>query len=665
MPYSILHLVFDSLVLTGVAVHTAALAPIRKLIAFQTEDGMRIKWFAMLVMVMAFIVGYLGLFFIHWNKSIASDDLGIAGIFFLGAIFVWFCFQLAEKSLALLRIAAVTFETKEAIMITDSNANIIRVNRAFTTITGYTADEVVGKSPRIIKSGKHDQAFYEDLWCELLANGVWSGEIWDRHKDGHLIPTHLNLTAVKNELGEVVQYVAISYDISECKRREEEIHSLAYFDSLTKLPNRRMLMDRLHRAVAAVKRSEQYSALLFLDMDNFKILNDTLGHDYGDLMLQEVANRLRFCTRETDTVARLGGDEFVVLLENLGRDEQAAINITAHLAEKIRAVLAEDYLLKGHAHHSSPSIGVCLHQKQMLAEDLLKYADMAMYQAKSTGRNKVKHYDSAMQMAVASRAALERDMKDALRNNQFQLYYQLQVDQAGRPIGAESLIRWLSPARGMVFPADFISIAEENGLIIDIGEWMLEAACLQLKKWCDHPDTQDLSVAVNISGKQFQLPDFVERVERIIKNHAIDPTLLKLELTESIALGDLDFARAKLLALSHVLQVKLVLDDFGTGYSSLSYLKLLPIQQLKIGQSFVRGMPDHPGDALMVKTIVDMSHNFGMQVIADGVESEVHVSMLKDFGCEQFQGYFYARPLPINEFEALVRNLAPELRTVR
>ncbi|MCE5180806.1 MAG: PAS domain S-box protein [Betaproteobacteria bacterium] len=565
-----------------------------------------------------------------------------------------------KKAEEALRVAAATFETNEAIMITDAEARIIRVNRAFEKITGYSEQEVIGKNPSILKSGRHEAHFYADMWQALLNEGTWSGEVWDRNKSGNIYPKQSTISAVKNAKGETTQYVSIFSDISERKKAEEDIRNLAFYDALTGLPNRRLLLDRLGLALSVSERNQQYGALLFLDLDKFKTLNDTLGHEYGDMLLIEVARRLKYCVREVDTVARLGGDEFVVLIENICADSGSTLQNVAQIAEKIRAVLATPYQLKGNIHHSSPSIGACLFfGNHDSASELIKRADMAMYQAKDSGRNRVRFFDPHMQESVETRAALESDLRQAIADRQFQLYYQIQIDHDRRPVGAEALIRWMHPKRGMVPPAEFIPIAEESSLILDIGHWVLDAACRQIAAWSHDEQTRHLALAINISGQEFKQPEFVERVAAMIQKHNIDPTCLKLELTESVALENIDAVVAKMLALRETLGVTLSLDDFGTGYSSLSYLKRLPLDQIKIDQSFVRGSIADSNNAVMVKAIIDMAQNFGLNVIAEGVETEAQWSFLKENGCMVYQGYLFSQPVSLEEFEARLKRGDP------
>jgi len=552
------------------------------------------------------------------------------------------------------RIAAVAFETHEGIVIADANANIIRVNHAFQEITGYDSEEVVGKNPRLLSSGAHDKAFYAAMWQQLLNEGSWSGEILDKRKSGEIYPKWMTISTVKDSEGKVSEYVAIFSDISARKKAEEEIRNLAFYDTLTKLPNRRLLLDRMSLALNSSMRNQHYGAVMFLDMDRFKTLNDTMGHDYGDLLLIEVAQRIHSCVREVDTVARMGGDEFVILVEDIDSIAEEASQRAALIAEKIRASLTTAYQLKDRSYHSSPSIGVCLYRGNEESVDaLLKHADMAMYQAKESGRNTVRFFDPQMQYAVETRAALEADLRYAVFNGQLRLHYQIQVDDEHRALGAEVLVRWVHPTRGMVSPAQFIPVAEESSLILEVGHWVLETACRQLAAWSKSELTRHLSIAVNVSAQQFKLVDFVDRVMAVLRTFDVEASHLKLELTEGVVLNDVTDVVAKMYALK-ALGVRLSMDDFGTGYSSLAYLKQLPLDQLKIDQSFVRDITTDPNDAVMVQTIIGMAHNFRLDVIAEGVETEGQLAFLRQHGCRAFQGYLFSKPVPIEEFEQLL-----------
>ena len=555
-----------------------------------------------------------------------------------------------------LRIAATAFESQESLMITDANSVILRVNKAFTNCTGYTAEEVVGQTPRIFKSGRHDANFYRKMWENIHRTGGWQGEIWDRRKNGEVYPKWLNISAVKSDDGVVTHYVGSHIDITERKAAEEQIRQLAFHDPLTRLPNRQLLLDRLQHSLISNARSGRKGALLFIDLDNFKTLNDTLGHAMGDLLLQQTAERLTSCMREGDTVARIGGDEFVVMLENLSGQAIEAAQQAEAVGEKILASLSNLYQLGTHTFRSSGSIGATIfsgdHQE---SEELLKQADIAMYQAKKADRNTLRFFDHKMQDAINARAALEGELHKALESGQFKLYYQIQVDKTRLSVGAEALIRWNHPTRGLVSPADFIQLAEETGLILPIGKWVLETACAQLKAWASNEQTRHLVLAVNISARQFHQDDFVDQVFAAVQHNAINPNLLKLELTESLLLEYTEDTVATMNALKAI-GVRLSLDDFGTGYSSLQYLKLLPLNQIKIDRSFVRDIATDANDAAIVQTIIAMAETLGLEVIAEGVETEAQHDFLDLRGCHAFQGYLFGKPVPIEHFDKIARS---------
>ena len=554
-----------------------------------------------------------------------------------------------------LRVAAVAFESQESMMITDANSVILRVNKAFTETTGYEADELIGQTPSLLKSGRHNADFYAEMWETLLRTGTWQGEIFDKRKNGKIYPKYLTISAVKGSDGATSHYVGTHLDITVSKAAAAEIERLAFYDPLTRLPNRRLLLDRLKPALASSHRSGRKGALLFIDMDNFKTLNDTLGHDMGDLLLQQVAQRLESCVREGDTVARLGGDEFVVMLEDLSEQAGEAAVQTEIIGEKILAILNRTYQLASHSYRSTPSIGAILfNDHQQTIEELMKQADIAMYQAKSSGRNALRFFDPQMQISIAARVALEGDLRLALAENQFILYYQPQVCHNYRIIGAEVLIRWQHPTRGLVPPVDFIPLAEETGLILLIGQWVLETACAQIKTWEGSEHTRHLLLAVNVSAKQFHQADFVEQVSHALHHSGINPDKLKLELTESLVLDNIEDTIFKMNALREI-GVRFSMDDFGTGYSSLSSLKKLPLSQLKIDQSFVRDLTINPDDAVIVQTIIAMANNLGIGVIAEGVETEAQRIFLELHNCPLFQGYLFSKPVPIEQFEQLLK----------
>jgi diguanylate cyclase (GGDEF)-like protein/PAS domain S-box-containing protein len=558
-----------------------------------------------------------------------------------------------------LRVAAVAFESQEAMLVADAQHNILRVNGACCRITGYRADELIGRRPELFQFRDRDGATAAGRLAALEERGEWSGELEVLRKNGTPVPLWLSITAVRSQRDEVTHYVYAASDITERRRAEEEIRNLAFYDPLTQLPNRRLLMDRLTHALATGERTGGEGALLFIDLDKFKTLNDTRGHDVGDLHLMQVARRLQDCLRECDTVARWGGDEFTVLLEGLGGDAGEAAARAGRVARKILASLNEPYQLQGQEHHSSPSIGVVMFRgRAVSADELLKQADLAMYQAKGSGRNTVSVYDPSMQATVTRHARLEADLRQALQCGQFLLHYQPQVGIDGRLTGAEALVRWRHPERGIIAPGEFVSVAEDSGLILPLGQWILRTACAQLRAWSQRPATAGLSLAVNISARQFYDAAFVEQTLAVIDETGIDPHRLKLELTESLLIQNLDAIIDKM----HVLMrrgVRFALDDFGTGYSSLSYLKRLPLEQLKIDRSFVRDLFNDDNDVAIVRAIVTLGQSLGLQVIAEGVEEERQWRFLESIGCEAFQGYLFGRPEPIAAFEAAWTAPAP------
>lgn len=562
--------------------------------------------------------------------------------------------ELAEHKTAeaQLRVAAAAFESQEGTFVTDAQGVILRVNNAFTRITGYTAEQAIGKTPKLLSSGRHDAAFYADMWAHIHEHGFWEGEIWNRSRSGVLYPEYLRITAVKDEEERVVNYVASFADISRSKDSEEEIQRLAFYDQLTRLPNRRLLLERLKHAVVLSDRTGQDGAVLFMDLDNFKVLNDTLGHDVGDLLLQQVAQRVTQCLREGDTVARLGGDEFVVMLQDLSAKAVEAAAQAEAIADKILNACREPYQLGPHEYRGGASIGITLFNPHDRAvDDLLKHADIAMYQAKKEGRNGLRFFDATMQEAINAQAALHHDLRQAVELQQFELYYQIQTQGEGRVLGAEALVRWHHPTQGLVLPTEFIGMAEDTGLILPLGRWVLERACAQLQAWQAQPHRRTWVLGVNVSAKQFRQPDFVQQVQSALQRYKVPPMLLKLELTESLLLDSVEDTIAIMLQL-RALGVVFSLDDFGTGYSSLQYLKLLPLSQLKIDQSFVRDIAVDASDRAIVRTIIAMAGSLELDVIAEGVETQEQRQCLLEDGCTSFQGYCFGVPLPIEAFEA-------------
>ncbi|MCX7156886.1 MAG: EAL domain-containing protein [Rhodocyclales bacterium] len=556
-----------------------------------------------------------------------------------------------KEAEAELRIAATAFESQEGMVVTDPDGVILRVNRAFTVSTGYPAAEVIGQTPRLLRSGRHDAAFYAAMWGSLKSTGAWQGEIWDRRKNGEIYPKWLSISSVKREDGVVTHFVGMHQDITERKIAEERIKELAFFDSLTHLPNRTLLLDRLQQAMTASSRNGSYGSLLFIDLDNFKTLNDTLGHDMGDLLLRQVAQRLAGSVREGDTVARLGGDEFVVVLGSLSANIEEAATQTEAVGGKILAALNGMYQLNGIEYRSTASIGATLFRgHEASIDDLMKQADLAMYKSKARGRNALHFFDPDMETAVMERASLEAGLREAVQQKQFVLHYQAQVVDGARVTGAEVLVRWRHPLRGLVSPAEFIPLAEETGLILPLGNWVLETACTRLARWSTRPAMSHLTVAVNVSAQQFHESDFVDQVLAIVRQTGANPNRLKLELTESLLVDNVEDVIEKMFALKAE-GVGFSLDDFGTGYSSLSYLKRLPLDQLKIDQSFVRDILVDPNDAAIARTIVALAQSLGLGVIAEGVETETQRAFLASSGCHVYQGYYFSRPLPVEAFE--------------
>lgn len=561
-----------------------------------------------------------------------------------------------EKQAHDLKLAATAFETREAILIADKNSIIQRVNKSFTRITGYSSEEVLGKTPRILKSGRQSKLFYQKMWAELYKVGYWQGEIWNKRKSGEIYPEWQTITAVRDEQGEITHFVATFQDITERKRNETRIKHLAYYDELTGLPNRSLLTDRLRHELAVAKRRGSMGAIMFIDLDRFKTINDSLGHPTGDLILQQIAKRLQSHVRGEDTVARLGGDEFVILLPGVGKDAMEANHAVKTVAEKLSSVIGEPYDIDGHQYHLTPSVGVVLFPEQDEdVNDILKHADTAMYRAKAAGRNSIRFYMPSMQEAVDERLALEKDLRHSIARGELCLFFQPQVDSQGRIVGSEALIRWRHPTRGMVPPDQFIGIAEETGQIFEIGDWVLRSAVAQISAWREQSLKGNMHfVAVNVSPRQFHQVNFVQNVISILEESGVPPRCMKLEITEGIVMADVQDAIDKMAALKAI-GVRFAIDDFGTGYSSMAYLKRLPLDQLKIDKSFVQDISTDPNDAAIVETIIAMARHLGLDVVAEGVETEQELRFLQAQGCESFQGYYFSRPLPISEFTELLR----------
>ena len=565
-----------------------------------------------------------------------------------------------------LRIAAIAFETQTAMVVTDTTPKILHVNRAFEEMTGYTAAEAIGHNPKILSAPeiRKSKAFYEEMWAGLVSKGQWSGEVLDKRKNGVIYPKWLTITAVTGPDGTVTHYVGSFFDITERKKAEEEINRLAFYDSLTNLPNRRLFYDRLEQAIKKADRAEFKVALLFIDLDKFKEVNDTLGHSMGDLLLVEAARRIGGCVRETDTLARLGGDEFIVILAEL--DDIGSVE---RVAENILRILAEPFRLGDDVAYVSASIGITLYPDDATGtEELLKNADQAMYAAKNKGRNCFSYFTQFMQQAAQAKLRLINELRGALAANQFRIYYQPVVDMATGCINkAEALVRWQHPKLGLVSPAQFIPLAEETGLIVEIGDWVFRESARQLKHWRALCNTElqvsvnmspvqyaMLQVSVNMSPVQFHSTNPYQAWSAYLRELGLPRQSMVIEITEGLLLDVDTDVTGKLLEF-HDLGIQVAIDDFGTGYSALSYLKKYDIDYLKIDQSFVRNLATDHNDLVLSEAIIVMAHKLGLKVIAEGVETEVQCKLLAAAGCDYAQGYLFSRPVLAEEFTELLR----------
>lgn len=567
--------------------------------------------------------------------------------------------QLRVKNLLLrkyaehqLRLAAHVFDSSgEAIMITDKENCIVEVNPAFTQLTGYTLEEVKGRNPKFLSADPENCELYQSMWQSIRERDFWQGELLDRNKQGHVYPKLLSISVVRNIYNDIDFFIGSFTDISERKAAEKHISELALYDNLTGLCNRFNLQIRLDQALVTAKREQKLVAVLFIDMDRFKTINDTLGHAAGDELLIEVANRLRSNVRDSDIVARWGGDEFVVVLNDV--ESSAAV---ARVADKIVKSLGCPYLIKKNRLHSSPSIGIALFPNDGAnSEALMKYADMAMYHAKDQGRNNYQFFTSAMNQATVERLQLERDLKTALEEQQFELHYQPQLSAVDCCItGFEALVRWRHPSMGLVPPAKFIRIAEESGLIQPLGEWVLNESCRQLREWRDLGFPVP-SMAVNLSAHQLRLTTLLADITRILENHGLKFSDLELEVTESVAMQDPKSCIGQLQAL-RILGVRLSIDDFGTGYSSLSYLNRLPIHSLKLDRSFVRNTETNQNDVTICAATINLAHNLGLSIVAEGVETSFQRDLLIAHKCDVLQGFLFSPPLPAEQVLAFMQN---------
>lgn len=561
----------------------------------------------------------------------------------------------AEEKLRL--NAAVIDNTRDGVMITDLTPRIVAVNRAHTEITGYSESEMLGQDPRILRSGRHDAGFFQNMWAALTNGGHWQGEIWNRRKNGEVYSEWLTISAVRDQSGKVTHYVAVFTDISPLKQSEAQLERLAHFDPLTDLPNRLLLKSRLEQALKAAQRRRCRAAVLFIDLDRFKTINDSLGHASGDMLLAAVARRLTGRLREMDTLGRLGGDEFLVVLEQLTAPEQASV-----VARALLSTLEAPFVLPGDREiYIGASIGISLYPDDGgTAEELIRNADAAMYHVKETGRNGLGFYTTALTQAANARLQMETRLRHALERGEFRLHYQPLVSLTdGSLLGAEALVRWQPPGEALVVPEHFIPLAEETGLIVPLGEWVLHRACAQARAWLD----AGLSfghVALNLSVRQFQHPDLERTVRAALTESSLPPQCLELEITESGLMGQGEQAEANLRGIRS-LGLRLSVDDFGTGSSSLAYLKRLPLDRLKIDASFIRDIPGDPNDVAITSTIIAMAHTLGLQALAEGVETEAQFDFLRRQGCDAYQGYLFSAPLPADDFARLYLRRGEEI----
>lgn len=557
----------------------------------------------------------------------------------------------SKRSEESLRLAAQVFGgSHSSILITDRDANLVLVNPAFSRVTGYADEEVLGKNPRILQSGRHDQAFFRDLWRDLQEKGFWQGELWNRRKDGSEYVEWLSITGVRDENGQISHYIGISDDITATKAAQSRIEFLAYHDVLTELPNRQLARDRAEQSIMQAQRSQSGVAVLFVDLDQFKAVNDALGHAAGDELLREAARRLRSSVRESDTVSRQGGDEFIIILPGAGGAEEVS-----EIAGKLLEMMSAPFDLAGQRVSVSASIGVALYPEDGPDFDtLLKKADMAMYSAKSAGRNAYRFFTEEMNTYVMDHILMRNGLLRALEHEEFIVHYQPQLDIAsGRMTGAEALIRWRHPELGVIMPDRFIGVAEESGLIVEIGRWVMREACRQVRQWQSLSGVGDLRVAVNISALQLRRGDLEQTVHDALEASGLPPSCLELELTESVLLKDYAQSLVVMERLRR-LGVKMSIDDFGTGYSSLAYLKQLPVDRLKIDRTFVRDVLGDPDDAAITQAVISLGHILGLDVLAEGVETEAQLAFLREHGCDEFQGYVFSRPLSAEAFERLL-----------
>lgn len=585
----------------------------------------------------------------HRSKSgevrdvrVSARAISLHGREYISAIFSDIT-ELRQSEAKLRLLATVFAHGGEAIAITDSDNNIVEVNDSFTRLTGYTVDEVRGRNPRVLASGQTPRETYLQMWESLGKYDYWQGEVWDQHKSGHVYPKLLTITVVRDHHNHVVNYVASFTDITRRVEAEQQAYYLAYHDSLTGLPNRANLRGRLDQTLASARRDSRQVAVLFLDLDRFKSINDSLGHAAGDALLMEVAHRLRCAVRESDTVARLGGDEFVVILAESDTTGAALV------AGKVLESLSQPFQVAGREFHTTSSIGISMFPEDGGDPDeLMQHADSAMYFAKSQGRANYQFFAASMSRNSIERMELEHELRVALQQHQFSLHYQPQINaETGRVVGMEALIRWNHPVRGMISPGTFIPVAEETGLIVALGNWVLNEACRELKQWQER-GISGVRMAVNLSARQLRQVNLNDLVATALTGHGLSGSDLELELTESVVMHDPENA-IQVFKTLRGMGVHLAIDDFGTGYSSLSYLKLLPINRLKLDQSFVKDIEHDPNDAAISAATIALAHSLGLEVVAEGVETPAQHNFLIDKSCDSLQGFLFSRPLPAAE----------------
>jgi len=596
------------------------------------------------------------------NLSVSIGFISIAVLLGIAVLIsIWYAFRYRELKHKLknneenLTIATLAFQTNEAIMVTDENNTIIRINPAFTQMMGHTAADILGKKSDTLKSEKNDSKYYEKIRETVNSEGKWSGEIWNQQKNGESFPTKQSISTVYDDKKNITHYISFFTDITEYKLAKKEIEKLAFSDALTGLANRRLLYEMLEHDLNVAERYNRAGILFLLDLDHFKHINDSLGHSTGDLILVEVAQRLESLLRNTDKAVRLGGDEFVILTSPQEGVHADLLEQSQVIAKKIINKISQPFLVNEHELFITTSIGITLFTGiDESVEILLKRADTAMYQAKDAGRNTFQFYQQSMQEAADTRLHLERHLRNAIANNELSLHYQPQLSASNEIVGAEALLRWHNEELGHVSPVDFIPIAEETGMIVPIGQWVILAVCEQIKVW-EKQGIEIPHIAINISAKQFHQNDFVSNLIYMVYEHNLLPNQILLEITEGVFLGNLEEAIDKMNALKEN-GFSFSIDDFGTGYSSLTYLKRLPFDQLKIDQSFVRGLIDNQADAAIVKAIVVMAKSMGLNLIAEGVETDKHLACLSGYGCHYYQGYYFSKPLTAEKLVEYIKS---------